>query len=237
MYNKKNYIDRHSNTEYSAKSIIDLLINEINEINSCVDVGCGVGTWLAELNKRGASRIQGIEGTWLAESHIVIPPECIKKYDLNKRIILNSTYDLAISLEVAEHLLPERAKSFVDDLCNLSSIILFSAAVPGQKDKTHINEQWPEYWASLFKERGYNAYDFIRWKIWNDEHIPYWYRQNIILYINKSVNINENIKKSLCDSPLSVVHPILLKSQSDLSVGQALKIAGISLINSLKKKF
>jgi hypothetical protein len=46
-----------------------------------------------------------------------------------------------MSLEVAEHLKPDRAGSFVADLCSASDVVLFSSALPGQDGDGHQNEQ------------------------------------------------------------------------------------------------
>jgi hypothetical protein len=46
-------------------------------------------------------------------------------------------FDLAVCLEVAEHLPPERAESFIRELCDLAPVVLFSAAIPGQGGTGH----------------------------------------------------------------------------------------------------
>jgi hypothetical protein len=50
-------------------------------------------------------------------------------------------FDLAASLEVAEHLSSARADGFVEHLTRLSDRVLFSAEVPGQGGYGHRNEQ------------------------------------------------------------------------------------------------
>ena len=91
-------------------------------------------------------------------------------------------YDLAISIEVAEHIEPGNAEEFVRLLTGLSDTVLFSAAIPGQGGTGHVNEQWPEYWAALFRASGYGAMDCLRTKIWDDAQIPFWYRQNCLIF-------------------------------------------------------
>lgn len=51
-------------------------------------------------------------------------------HDLTKPLHLNRRFDLALSLEVAEHLPKKSAEIFVDTLCKLSDTIIFSAAIP-----------------------------------------------------------------------------------------------------------
>ena len=185
MYNNEFYENRHKKTLYSAEKILSIVQKVIPEIKSAVDLGCGVGTWLSVLKERGASDIQGIDGNWVNKDYLVIPSQSFIEHDLSKEIELNKTYDLAISLEVAEHLPPHSAKGFVSQITKLSDFVLFSAAIPGQGGVGHVNAQWPSYWISLFEKQGFVALDFIRKRIWNDESIRFWYRQNIILFVKK----------------------------------------------------
>ena len=63
--------------------------------------------------------------------------------DLAQPLQIDRRFDLALSLEVAEHLPPECGSEFVQTLTDLSSVILFSAAIPFQGGTDHLNEQWP----------------------------------------------------------------------------------------------
>lgn len=67
--------------------------------------------------------------------------------DLTQPLSLGRKFDLCVSMEVAEHLPPSRADSFVADLVGLAPVVLFSAAVPEQGGTNHLNEQWPDYGA------------------------------------------------------------------------------------------
>jgi hypothetical protein len=55
-----------------------------------------------------------------------------------------------MSLECAEHLPAHRAAPLVEWLTKSAPIVVFSAAIPGQGGKGHINEQPPDYWNDLF---------------------------------------------------------------------------------------
>jgi hypothetical protein len=89
-------------------------------------------------------------------------------------------------LEVAEHLPSQSADELVEALVDLSDLICFSAAVPGQGGYQHINERWQSYWAQKFLERGFQAFDIIRPQIAGDQKIPFYYRQNIVVYAGPS---------------------------------------------------
>jgi hypothetical protein len=61
-------------------------------------------------------------------------------------------------MEVAEHLPARTADRYVKLLSSLSSILVFTAAPPGQGGRTatdHINEQPPWYWMTKYKQLGF----------------------------------------------------------------------------------
>ena len=95
-------------------------------------------------------------------------------------------FDLAISLEVAEHLEPQRSDSLVRDLCALADTVLFAAAIPFQGGAGHINERWQSWWAQKFSENGYDPFDVLRRDIWGRRDIAWWYKQNTIFYVKRN---------------------------------------------------
>lgn len=209
-YRRRFYKDRHRRSSYSAQTILSMVIDVLPAVDSAVDVGCGVGTWLSVLKENGVGDIQGIDGSWVERDLLEIPEQDFRQADLKKPIDPGRKYDLAISLEVAEHLPPEAARTFVNSLVSMSDFVLFSAAIPLQGGTGHINEQWPDYWANLFGEKGYVALDFIRRDIWNDSKIMSWYRQNVLMYVKRERMQDLRMPSSdMCSepSPMALVHP------------------------------
>ena len=176
------YDNRRAHTSHAAARLLSALPPGLPR-RSVADIGCGTGTWLAAALADGAESAFGIEGDWVSPSmlddaRIRFAPQDLEQHFTGPRV------DLALSLEVAEHLSPERAQSFVADLVAFAPAILFSAAIPGQGGVGHRNEQWQSWWADHFAGLGYLAYDVIRPAIWTDEAIPAWYRQNAVLYLD-----------------------------------------------------
>lgn len=130
---------------------------------------------------------------------------------MEKPLCLDRKFDLAISLEVAEHLKESVSKRFIDSLTNLAPVVLFSATIPYQSGTSHVNEQWPKYWADIFKSKGYVGIDYLRDKIWDDERVVYWYAQNTILYVNRDyLSTNKKLQLEYEKTEgrvLSRVHP------------------------------
>lgn len=182
LYPADFYQNRRAHTAHAASRILAALPAALPR-RSLADIGCGTGTWLAAALAAGAQSAFGIEGAWvttamLDDARIAFAPQDLEQPVTGPRV------DLALSLEVAEHLSPARAESFVADLVALAPAVLFSAAIPGQGGIGHLNEQWQSSWATHFAAHGYLAYDVIRPAIWTDEAIPAWYRQNAVLYLN-----------------------------------------------------
>ena len=111
----------------------------------------------------------------------------------------------AVCVEVAEHLAPSRGPALVEELCALAPNVLFSAAIPGQGGTHHLNERWQSYWASLFRKHGYEPFDIIRPRVWDNSSVEYWYRQNCLLYV----------KNALPEAAmLDVIHPMRFEQVS-----------------------
>ncbi len=211
-YPREFYASRNERTLHAARTILPLVLRAVPRVDSAVDVGCGVGTWLAVLRELGVAEVQGVDGAWVDRSLLVIPAGAFQVVDLAQPLNLARRYALAMSLEVAEHLPESRAEGFVDDLASLADFVLFSAAVPGQGGRGHVNEQWLEYWASKFARRGYEPVDLVRRRIWHDAAIPYWYRQNLLLYAKRErlaeLTRSDDVRGTgQGDWTLSVVHP------------------------------
>jgi hypothetical protein len=179
-YSKVFYAWQRTGSHNSARRILPIVFDAVRP-KTMVDVGCGVGAWLDVARELGVASI-GYEGVWVKSLPLIYPGLDIRPADLEERLQPGQQYDLAISMEVAEHLTPARADSFVADLVALAPHVLFSAAVPGQGGNNHINEQWQSYWADRFAAHGYGPHDIVRPKVWNDRSVAYWYRQNVILY-------------------------------------------------------
>ena len=170
----------------SAKVVVPLILDLVHPV-SVVDVGCARGAWLSVFRDYGVNTVVGLDGAYVNPSTLLIPPECFCVADLEKPFSFSKEFDLAICLEVAEHLLAASADTFVKSLCQLAPIVLFSAAVPGQGGEHHMNEQWPEYWRQAFANRHFVMFDPFRPLLWHDERVAFYYRQNLFLFIRNDV--------------------------------------------------
>ena len=220
LYPADFYQNRRAHTAHAASRILGALPAALPR-RRVADIGCGTGTWLAAALAQGAETAFGIEGAWVTPDMLDDARIAFTPHDLEQGFTLPRT-DLAISLEVAEHLSPARAESFVSDLVATAPAVLFSAAIPGQGGVGHLNEQWQSWWATRFAAHGYLAYDVIRPAIWTDDAIPAWYRQNAVLYLDATTAAALNLTPT-APALLDRVHPAFwARANRELAYANAL---------------
>jgi hypothetical protein len=104
---------------------------------------------------------------------------------LKRKINLNRRFDLAMCLEVAEHLEEKYTDLIIENITRHSDLLIFSAATPGQGGWGHVNEQPFEYW-----EEKLNAVSFYFNRKATAQFRTYlrgkgaksWYRKNIAVF-------------------------------------------------------
>jgi SAM-dependent methyltransferase len=205
-YSREFYLGQRGGS-YTSASVIVPMVKEIFGPKSVCDVGCGVGTWLRAWKDNGVSAVCGFDGDYVDRSQLMIDAATFRCHDLRKPLPSEVKYDLAMSLEVAEHLPPERSESFIAELTALAPVVLFSAAIPQQGGTDHINERWQSYWAGLFARHGFSPLDVIRPAVWENEAVERWYRQNVIVYCRNDVIAHYASRSAARVLPLSIVHP------------------------------
>jgi len=209
-YSDEFYDGQRDGSRRSAELAVPWLLSVV-PARSVVDIGCGVGTWLSVFRKEGVSDVLGMDGSYVDRERLLIPGDQFVPADLRAPRSPGRTFDLALSLEVAEHLPHESSRQFVEFITSLAPIVVFSAATPGQTGTGHINEQWPEYWAERFEERGYRVIDCIRPRLWSEPSVEWWYAQNTLMYATEAaLASNEQLARFAERTErarLSMVHP------------------------------
>jgi hypothetical protein len=133
---------------------------------------------------------------------------------LNEFIPLRKKFDVAICLEVAEHLEEKFASTLISTLTAASDIILFSAAIPGQSGTEHINLKYPDYWAKHFWEKSFALFLDPRKEFLKNFDIAPWYQQNTLVFrkMDENWSPNDIILPELIKHPLIFPKHFPLKS-------------------------
>ncbi len=180
----------------SAVVLADLVVERFAP-SSVVDVGCGEGWLVHELRSRNVKAF-GVDGDDVG-ADLVLDLTAPPYPELD-----GAPFDLAVCLEVAEHVDEANAGDLVGWLCDLAPVVAFSAAIPGQGGQGHVNERPPAYWVDLFAQRGLAGSGALRTELWDDERIEAWYRQNLLVFADPKVLKRVGLDQDGCPY---IVHP------------------------------
>jgi cyclopropane fatty-acyl-phospholipid synthase-like methyltransferase len=157
-----------------------------------VDVGCGDGKLLAAVRACDPDlSVLGIDSSPAALGRAAAAGVPVEQHDLaslggRELAALRSRvsgFDVAVSLETAEHLPPWAARSFVASLAQ-ARLVVFSAAQPNQGGTLHLNERPPQYWRGRFAAHGFHpaASDAALRGELSRLDLPWWYAANIQVF-------------------------------------------------------
>lgn len=205
------FYESYEHISRTSAETVAAIIMELVRPTSVIDFGCGIGAWLSAFSKMNVKIVRGVDGDYVDRRKLLISGEDFITANLDLPVKLDDSYDLAMSVEVGEHLKKESAKQFVDTLCSAAPVVMFGAAIPFQGGEHHINEQWQTYWAELFACSGYVAVDCIRKRVWNDPSVAYYYAQNTLVYADPNrIDDYPLLKEELRTTDprmFSLVHP------------------------------
>ena len=196
----------------SAGVVLPPLIERF-AIRTAVDVGCGRGAWASVLIEHGVDAT-GIDGAYIDLDALLIPRDRFLARDLSRSLgelrdglTGRDPVDLAVCLEVAEHLPTELSDALVDYLTRLGRVVLFSAAIPNQGGVRHTNERPQSYWVEKFARRDFVCFDLVRPGIWSNREVEPWYAQNAFVFVPADEATRYGL--GIVDRPriLDVVHP------------------------------
>lgn len=211
-YDERFYSGQAAGSQQSADLVVPIII-DLFKPESVADIGCGLGTWLSAYQANGVRDILGVDGDYVNRDELRIETDHFLPHDLTRPLNLGRRFDLVQTLEVAEHVRPDAAGTFVESLVKHSDVILFGAAIPFQGGTNHMNEQFIDYWTDLFALHDYRLVDCIRHRIWNNKDVEAWYRQNTVIfakndYISSHPWLNDEFNNP-CNDMHSLVHPEL----------------------------
>src|SRR5690348_3640657 len=121
----RRFYSRQSGGSRSSADVILPIVFDLVHPRSVVDVGCGVGTWLSAAHQLGAGTIIGYDGHHVQDNMMVDNAIRFRQVDLAADPWeIRDKVDLAMSLEVAEHVPPEAGERIVEQLCRGAPVVL-----------------------------------------------------------------------------------------------------------------
>ena len=209
----------NSGATRSAQAVLPLL-HAVLPVGSVLDVGCGAGAWLSVWRQLGVQDVLGLDGDYVDRKRLLVPGTAFRAADLVRPFDCGRRFDLVQSLEVAEHLPPTSAESFVASLVAHADVVLFSAAPPGQGGDQHVNERTYDDWREGFARHDYRAIDYLRPLVAGRSGVEPWYRYNMFLYVHAARlgGLDAKLRAALVgdDERLADVSPLLYRCRKAL---------------------
>lgn len=179
--------ERRRNKKWNSY-LCELVMNKYSP-KSIVDFGCGTGDILEPFEKIGIE-VLGIDGSKANQRHTRIKSESFLLFDLRNRCKLEKRYDLCFCIEVAEHLEEKYSDILLENLVSSSSVILFTAAVPGQEGVDHCNLKPHKWWIEKFQKIGFELDNgdtsWLRSELTKNPEIPKWFIKNWHIFKGKN---------------------------------------------------
>lgn len=184
----------------SARIVLPRVLDEVRA-TSVIDVGCGVGAWGHVAQQQGCT-VKGVDGNVPGDQLLI---DDFERVDLAGGYDCDG-FDLAICLEVGEHLPESSSAALIAGLCK-ARYVLFSGAHPGQGGVDHVNEQWGTWWARLFSANGYTGSSHLKWRHWPDNKVQDFYRENLLLFRSSR---DTTLRRYPWSKIVDVIHPTRL---------------------------
>src|ERR1700757_673010 len=89
------YYSAYADGSSRSASVVVPLVLSLLKVKSVVDVGCGIGTWVAEFEAHGVSDAIGIDGDYVDRSQLLIRRERFFAHDLINPLRLGRGFYLA----------------------------------------------------------------------------------------------------------------------------------------------
>jgi SAM-dependent methyltransferase len=173
---------------YARKSVLHMAASIIGTFHpqSVIDIGCGSGALLVALRKAGIHDLIGLDASTAGLEIAAARGLDTRLFDVTSDIWNeNRQFDLAVSMETAEHLPKKSADRYIALLCSLAPIIVFTAAPPGQGGIGHRNEQPQSYWKDRFAAHGFQSMEKVvaDWQqVWKTAGVADFYTKNLIIF-------------------------------------------------------
>ena len=174
IWSMETAIKRHRTDLFLAAAIAKMFKPKL-----VADIGCGFGFYCRMLKGYGWE-VHGYEGTQGVKDVGIY--DDILTVDLTKVRYVEVDYDLAICLEVGEHIPKEYEQTVLDNICRYSrKNLVLSWAIPGQGGAGHHNERDNKYIIDEVVKRGFK-FDKGKSKVLRAASTFKWFKNTIMVF-------------------------------------------------------
>ena len=168
-------------TSESADAIADSIFTTYRP-GTVADVGCGTGVLLDRLRTRGVV-VWGLEYAKAALAVCRARELDVTTFDVtNDDLPAGLTADLVVSMEVGAQLPESAADRYVDLLCRIAPLVVFSVEAPGGGDRYPKNEQPHSYWVEKYHRRGFAFEEAISLEWRKKAGTASWFSRNVMVF-------------------------------------------------------
>jgi 2-polyprenyl-3-methyl-5-hydroxy-6-metoxy-1,4-benzoquinol methylase len=103
VYDERVFAFQVADSLCSARAVAQIAC-QLFALKRVADVGCGQGAWLAAFAELGVNEIRGVDGDYVNRDKPLFDSANFTTVDLSRAFKIPGRYDLAICVEVGEHL-------------------------------------------------------------------------------------------------------------------------------------
>jgi len=153
---EKYTVDYYKSINSLEKDQAEALCRAVTKLynpRSVIDIGCGTGLYLAPFTCEKVGFDLSEEA--FSPEVLQVNRSLVYTNDLRKRENAFLINDVALCLEVVEHIGSEHADTIVANIGEYADTIILTAAPPGQAGLNHVNCQPQQYWEEKFAKYGF----------------------------------------------------------------------------------
>ncbi len=217
-------LDGELGSSVAADVLVPLIMERVQP-TSVLDLGAGVGSFMRSFLDHGVDDVAGVDLGGFDPALFVVDPALVDQGDLSEPVDRGRRYDLAMSLEVGGYL--SAHDTLVGSLVRHAPVVVFSAAVPSQDVLHQPHGAFPSTWARRFAAHDYVMLDVFRPVLWDDPRLPFWFRQNVLLFVHRAHldDHPELAEPAPASAPVDIVHPELYGILAGTDVDASLRLA------------
>ena len=170
------WIGKQAGRHYFDRPLADSL-SQLFAGQSVADFGCGQGDYVRWFLSRGIN-CDGFDG------NPETPNYCLSAevLDLSEPQTFLRPWDWVLSLEVGEHIPPQKADVFLwNVVLHARRGVVISWAIPGQGGIGHVNEQPNKFVIDFFKSHGFSS-DHLWIVLLREAASVWWFKESLMVF-------------------------------------------------------